>query len=309
MEIRKFDMQHDLARLEEFLRDQYRANHNMTSWLPQRLNDLVYRIDVQHLQKHGGLVSKDYIFLWEENGEIIACTLPDGDMIYAAIKNGYEFLFPEILTYAENNCLDLFTPQEDGSIEFMFVVNDSLTYCTEELLRRGYTKQDEQDYDNYAYPQEDKIEIVLPEGYRVVYGDEITNEHLKSFTCSAGFHPDFEDNPAYTENPAPYQARKQATMYANSFECMVQAPDGDLCCYCFCYVDLPTCTAWIEPVSTRLKYRRMGIGTAMMQGVLERCRSLGVEKCYVNSYSWRRKFYNAAGFKTEDCIGLWTKII
>lgn len=56
MEIRRFDMERDLTRLENFLRDQYRANHNMTSWLPQRLNDLIFRIDVQHLQKHGVLL-------------------------------------------------------------------------------------------------------------------------------------------------------------------------------------------------------------------------------------------------------------
>ncbi|MBP3704246.1 MAG: hypothetical protein J6I98_01820, partial [Clostridia bacterium] len=244
MEIRRFDMERDLTRLENFLRDQYRANHNMTSWLPQRLNDLIFRIDVQHLQKHGGLMSRDFIFLWEENGEIIAAILPDGDMIYAAIKNGYEALFPEILTYAENNCFGLFSREEDGSVEFMFVTNDSLTYCAEELLRRGYTKQEEQDYDNFALPLEDKIEINLPEGFRIVYGEEIADEHLKSFVCSAGFHPAFETDENYMENPVPYQARKQATLYPDGFECMVQAPDGDLCCYCFCYVDIATRTAW-----------------------------------------------------------------
>ena len=35
----------------------------------------------------------------------------------------------------------------------------------------------------------------------------------------------------------------------------------------------------------------------------------GIEKCYVNSYDWRRKFYNAAGFITEDSIGFWHKTI
>ena len=39
------------------------------------------------------------------------------------------------------------------------------------------------------------------------------------------------------------------------------------------------------------------------------CKEKGIEKCYVNSFGWRRKFYNAAGFSTEDSIGFWHKTI
>ena len=307
MEIKRFNFTRDLARLEEFLRDQYRENHNMASWLPERLNDVIFRIDLQHFVRYGCKLSRDYIFMWEDDGKIVACTLPDGDAIYAAIKNGYEYLFPELLTYAEENCIDLVDPDENGKRTFTFITNDSQTYRTDELARRGYVKGEEQDYDNYAYPQEDEIKIELPEGYRVVYGEEIEDQWMKSFVCSAGFNPTLEAPGAYIDRPDIYNCRKLSTLYPDSFECMVQAPDGDLCCYCFVYVGMATKTAWIEPVSTREKYRRMGIGTAMMHGVWQRCKEKGVEKCYVNSYSWRRKFYNAAGFRTEDCIGIWTK--
>ena len=43
--------------------------------------------------------------------------------------------------------------------------------------------------------------------------------------------------------------------------------------------------------------------------VLLKCRKLGIEKCYVNSYDMQRKFYNAAGFTTEDSIGYYHKKI
>lgn len=309
MQIKRFEMERDFDRLQAFIRDQYRENHNIASWPPQRLHDLIYRLDIQHLERYGGKKSRDYIFLWEEEGQIAACTLPDGDAIYAAVKNGYEQLFPEILTYAETHCIDLFTPNEDGSYTFLFITNDSRTDQVAELLRRGYEKQADMDYDNYACPMEDEITIELPAGFRVVYGEEIGDESLKAFVCEAGFHPEKETDGTYVERMEIYNSRKRSPLYPDSFECMVQAPDADLCCYSFVYVDMPTRTAWIEPVSTRLKYRRMGIGTAMMHGVLQRCREKGVEKCYVNSYGWRRKFYNAAGFRTEDSIGLWTKTL
>ena len=72
-------------------------------------------------------------------------------------------------------------------------------------------------------------------------------------------------------------------------------------------MDTVTKNALIEPVSTREKYRHKGIGTALMHGAILKCREKGVEKCYVNSYDWRREFYNAAGFVTEDSIGFWHK--
>ena len=41
----------------------------------------------------------------------------------------------------------------------------------------------------------------------------------------------------------------------------------------------------------------------------EICKELGVERVYVNSYDWRKKVYNSAGFVTEDSIGFWHKKI
>ena len=70
-----------------------------------------------------------------------------------------------------------------------------------------------------------------------------------------------------------------------------------------------TKTALIEPVSTREKYQRKGLGTAMMHGAILRCKEMGIEKCYVNSFGWRKKFYNAASFTTEDSTGFWYKVI
>jgi N-acetylglutamate synthase-like GNAT family acetyltransferase len=110
-------------------------------------------------------------------------------------------------------------------------------------------------------------------------------------------------------------------MYQDSFECIVvdknarenvqenAQEENDVCAYCFVYVDKQTNTAYIEPVSTREKYQHKGIGKAMMHGVILRCKEMGIEKCYVNSFGWRRKFYSAAGFATESSTGFWHKII
>ena len=311
MQIRKFNPDTDLQSLEAYLREQYLLNKNMTSWLPERLHDLIFRI-APHEAASGREKSMDYIFLWEENGEIVACILPDGENVYMSIKSGFERLFPSILDYSENNCLPLFNKADDGSVKFWVAANDSLTYMQETLMDFGYARYQEEDYDNYVYPLETNIAVDLPEGFHLLYGEEYPDEEIKWTALHLGFHPDHEA-PDYKADMHSYISRKNSSMYQDSFECLVV--DGNtkernnVCSYCFVYVDKQSKTALIEPVSTREKYQHMGIGTAMMHGAILRCKDKGIEKCYVNSFGWRKKFYNAAGFITEDSIGFWFKTI
>jgi len=84
-DIKNFDTKNDFNRLEDFLRSQYFENKNMTSWLPERLHDVIYRMDTQ-LVDNGKEKSSDYFFLWEENDEIIGCILTDTDTVHIFIK-------------------------------------------------------------------------------------------------------------------------------------------------------------------------------------------------------------------------------
>ena len=47
----------------------------------------------------------------------------------------------------------------------------------------------------------------------------------------------------------------------------------------------------------------------MLHGVINRLKTIGIENAYINSYDWRVKVYNSAGFKTEDTIGFYHKKI
>ena len=311
MEVKRFNIDSDLKRLEDYLRNQYLENKNMTSWLPERLHDLIYRMDTQYTDS-GDLKSSDFIFIWEDNDEIVGCILPDGDAIYMSVKKGCEDLYKSIVDYAEEYCKPLFKKEDNGSIDFLVIANDSLKYRKEYLEQNGYVRQKEEDYDNYVYPQEVNISVNLPEGFKLVYGDEYTDEENKWSACNLGFHPDLE-NPEYRNSMSAYNSRKKSSMYNDSFECMIidlnTTEKNNVCSYCFVYVDKESKTAFVEPVSTREKYRHKGIGTAMMHGVILKCKELGIEKCYVNSYDWRRIFYNASGFTTEDTIGFYHKKI
>ena len=64
--------------------------------------------------------------------------------------------------------------------------------------------------------------------------------------------------------------------------------------------DLSDDALWLGMLQEKHAHQRKGIGTALIHGAILRCKEKGIEKCYVNSFGWRRKFYNAAGFVTED---------
>ena len=149
------------------------------------------------------------------------------------------------------------------------------------LTDLGYKRQIEADYDNFVYPLEINVTVDLPEGFKLLYGAEYPDEENKWSACNLGFHPDLE-SPDYRNGMTPYISRKNSSMYQDSFECIVvdenSCERNDVCSYCFVYVDKESKTAYIEPVSTREKYRHKGIGTAMMHGVMRRCKEKGIEK-------------------------------
>ena len=107
MQIKRFNIETDLKKLEDYLRGQYLENKNMTSWLPERLHDLIYRMDTQYTDD-GKPKSSNYIFIWEDNNEIVACILPDGDAIYMSVKKGMKTYINRLLVMPKkiaNHCL------------------------------------------------------------------------------------------------------------------------------------------------------------------------------------------------------------
>ncbi len=311
MHIRHFQIDADLGRLEAYLRERYDEGHTAVSWLPERLHDLLYRISAQETGE-GRERSMDHIYLWEEESEIIACILPDGENIYVSVKSGFENVFPSLVAFSEKNCLPLFPAAEDGGVKFWFAVSDSLLQAQKTLADLGYRKYPEEEHMNCIYPLKKEVSPELPEGFRFLYGEDYPHEANKWSALCMGFHPD-RDNPGYTADMGPYIGRKRSSLYPDSFECIVTdenaAEKNNVCAYCFVYIDRQTKTALIEPVSTREKYRHKGFGTAILHGTVQRCKSLGMEKCYVDSFGWRKDFYTAAGFATEDSIGFWYKTL
>ena len=311
MKVKKFNINEDYKRVSYFLTECYKENKNMECWLPERFDDLIFRVDTLYKDERGKEASRDYIYIFEEGKEIVGVILPDGDSFNSSIKKGYERIFSQMLDLAEKELLPLFEKNENGEINFLVVAHDSLKYQAEELEKRGYIRDKEGDFDNVAYPFNTNYKINLPEGFKQVYGFDYL-DIVKIRACHYGFHPEDDDGnlyKEYTEGDKSYIKRKKSKYFKDSFESLIVTDDGDICSYSFCYVNKENKTAFVEPVSTREKYRRKGLCKEMMHGIINKCKEMNIERVFINSYDWRRKVYNSAGFETIDTIGFWYKKI
>ena len=138
MTVKKFEKIEDYEKISSFLTDCYRENKNMVCWLPERFDDLLFRIDTLYRDERGQKASGDYIYLFEEGREIVGVIIPDGDSFNSCIKSGHEYIFGEMLDLAEKELQPLFERDNNGEIDFLVISHDSLEYQTTELLKRGY---------------------------------------------------------------------------------------------------------------------------------------------------------------------------
>ena len=159
----------------------------------------------------------------------------------------------------------------------------------------------------HLYPNSAKVK----EGFYLSFGEEF-EDNIIAKACHYGFKPQDDDGiltGPFREGILAYKGRKNSSFFKDSFESLVVTNDKDICTFSFCYVDKNTSTAFIEPVCTREKYRKMGLCKEMLHGTINRLKEMNIERAYINSFAWRKKVYNSAGFETEDSIGFWYKEI
>ena len=297
MVIKRNYKESDYNKIIEFLRQEYIENKNENSWLAQRWEDMEYRVDVLHTKERGKESWHKFIMIWEDDGNIVAiCNSEGGNECWAHIHKGYEYLYSDMLTWAENNM----------SVNGQLIVyaTKSQAFKERELLKRNYVKNTNKEEVSFMKRVKcnKTYEIKLPEGFSIVCGTDGLNHIEILHACSLGFHPENEDVELKdTELPPSWKSRECAPMFDYKFEVIAKAPNGEVASYSYVWVDKATNTGYIEPVSTRLKYRRLGLGRAVQLSTLNLLYRENIEYCYVNPYGETRdKFYSSCGYVTFD---------
>jgi predicted N-acetyltransferase YhbS len=82
------------------------------------------------------------------------------------------------------------------------------------------------------------------------------------------------------------------------------APDGNFAAYCGMWYDSEAGYAVIEPVATDPKYRKMGLGKAVVLEGIRRAGELGAKIAFVGS---SQQFYYSIGLRPFSTATIWTK--
>ena len=294
---RRYNPQNDYNRIIAFLREMYAVNQNQNCWLPQRWEDMEYRIRTLYLER-GEPDWHESINVWEDDGKIVGiCHGEDNKTTFTQIRNGYEYLFSEMLDWAE------------GKKDMEIMALKSANYKNEELANRNYKKAEIGCYHNYQLLDKEFVPL-LPDEYEIIFGDEIADKTAIARVCHFGFHPESEGNNDEADKAIgkSFATREKAPMFDNRYEVMTRLKNGELTSYLYGWVDKETKTAMVEPVSTRLPHRHKGLGKAMLVALMKRLKEDGIKVCMVESYDDnRRNFYNSAGFITRDVDFGWKK--
>jgi GNAT superfamily N-acetyltransferase len=142
----------------------------------------------------------------------------------------------------------------------------------------------------------------LPEGFSIVSMRDEYDIWKFGDVLFKGFN--HGDNPPRTEKE--YREREISLSGPHSdldLKIAVKAPNGEFASFCGMWYDPRTSNAYVEPVATNPKYRRMGLGkAAVLEGVI-RCGKRGAKLALVGS---SQQFYYSIGFDPMTTDTAWT---
>jgi predicted N-acetyltransferase YhbS len=84
---------------------------------------------------------------------------------------------------------------------------------------------------------------------------------------------------------------------------IIKAPNGEYACFAGMWIDEQNKYAYLEPLATVPKYRRMGLATIALARGMKKTKELGAKYCFGGT----GEFYHSIGFNIIANRELWKK--
>jgi len=225
--------------------------------------------------------------LWEDSGKPvgIACYEMDIGECFLVTDREHAFLLPEMLEYAEKEL----SSEKNGQKTLSVWVTDKETDKIELLSRNGYKKVYAEPVRIFSYKNPFR-DVKLPEGFKIISLEE-ENDYRKINECLwKGF--DHGDNP---DDDIDCRIHMQSgPHFRKDLTTVIKAPNGDYACFAGMWIDDKNNYAYLEPLATVPKYRRMGLATIALTVGMKKTKALGAAYCFGGVH----EFYTAIGFET-----------
>ena len=285
---RRYKLITDFTRVYNFLEETYDPVTLNSYLLPQYF-------EYAHVHSYFNHKMTHRFGLWEDSGSIIgiACYEMDMDGTHLHVQKEYEALLPELLDWAEKE-LSVF---KDSKHELNTWITDKETTKRELLQTNGYilVRSDPVKIFNYSNPF---VEKTLPDGFTLIDGTNV--DYLKLKHCfwkgfDHGDTPDDDIDGSIHICNAPHADMSLMTISV--------APNGEYACALGMWFDERNKYAYLEPLATVPKYRRMGLAAIALTEAMKKTKALGATYCFGGA----REFYTAIGFETICNRELWKK--
>lgn len=208
--------------------------------------------------------------LWLDGDKVVGFVFNESPVtdVYFKIRPGYEFLAKEMVDYAIE-----YMPNFDNKQQFMLFNGQEI--FMEEAKKRGFRQI--YDYEDRQFDFENKLDFVLPEGFHFVNPSDVEPVKLAR-CCWYGFdHGDkgpFENWEARDDSSdwTPQKSYKgilgavmsQSPHSTCQYDVIISDVEGEYACYSGMWWVPENKLAYMEPLCTIPKYRKMGLASAAL---------------------------------------------
>jgi len=287
--VRRYDILSDFSSVYNFLEETYDETTLNSYLLPQYF-------EYAHASNWFDYPRSHRMGLWEDKGSIVGISAYEMEIgtTHIHAKNTHTYLLRDILYWAEKEI----SISENGKRSLKVWITSEEPEKQHLLLNSGYQFVRKEAVNIFRYTNA-FIERQLPEGYRIIDGTQV--DYAKLAEC---FWRGFNHEDAIPEKKIDGNIKCCNAPHANkSLMTIVTAPNGEYACALGMWFDERNKYAYLEPLATVPKYRRMGLATIALTEAMKKTKALGAKYCFGGA----GEFYTAIGFETICHRELWKK--
>jgi GNAT superfamily N-acetyltransferase len=287
---RRYKILADFERVHKFLTDTYDKETKNGTLVPQAFEYAQVSF-IDYYKTH-------HIGIWEDDGSIVGISAFENSpgLCLMHTHKDYKFLLPDLLDWAE---LELSRKTEDGKHYLEIWLTDTETEKKKLVQNSGYSLKQSVPIKIFPYDKPFP-ECKLPEGFALIDGTNVDFLRLKH-CWHKGFDNPGEPDDDFDRNVFSCAA---ALHYDMSLMTIAVAPDGEYACALGMWFDETNKYAYLEPLATVPKYRRMGLATVCLTEAMKKTALLGAKYCYVGDV----EFYTAIGCEIIMNHEIWEKV-
>jgi len=241
------------------------------------------------------------IGIWEDDEQIVGVATFDCELgkAFCLTLPEYAFLKKEMLLYAKDSL------SKDG--KFGVIIADTDLKFQSIAANLGLSATDQKENNAIFYLDKTSTAYDLPEGFHITTMKETFDLYQYLRVLWKGFNHELNGEGEFQFPKEKECLCKEEMIRPNvdlNLKVAAVAPDGNFAAYCGMWYDPEAGYAVIEPVATDPKYRKMGLGKAVVLEGIRRVGELGAKTALVGS---SQQFYYSIGLRPFSTATMWRK--